>query len=210
MPSVPCTIIGTITWSEEVKPPQPQPPGIWGGAPLPVPTPPIYLPPQQPPGIWPPAGVVTPPIYYPPEIWPTPPAKPPLGIWGGGNVPMPTPPIYLPPQGGGGGQPPLGIWGGPYFPPGIWGGGNVPMPTPPIYLPPDTIPGLKPEHPVYIPPASPGVPAHPIVLPPPGSGDKPEVLENWQVKTYWSAATGWGVAIVPTESHPGAPTPAQP
>ena len=34
--------------------------------------------------------------------------QPPLGIWGGGNVPMPSPPIYIPPAGG---QPPLGIWG---------------------------------------------------------------------------------------------------
>jgi hypothetical protein len=30
------------------------------------------------------------------------------------------------------------------------------------------------------------------------------------VKTYWSPATGWGVAIVPSESHPGTPTPAKP
>lgn len=74
------------------------------------------------------------------------------GIWGGGNVPMPTPPIHMPP-GQGSGNPP-GIWGGgnvpmpnppianvpgaPGYnpqPPGIWGGGNVPMPTPPIYMP---------------------------------------------------------------------------
>jgi len=108
-------------------------------------------------------------------------------------MPWPTPPIHYPPQ------PPLGIWGG----------GNVPMPTPPIYLPPGTIPGLKPEHPIYIPPAAPGVPAHPIVLPPPGSDEKPEVLENWDAKTYWSPATGWGVAIVPSQEHPGVPTPSK-
>jgi hypothetical protein len=85
----------------------------------------------------------------------------------------------------------------------------MPVPTPPIYLPPGTIPGLKPEHPIYIPPSSgvPGVPTHPIVLPPPGSPDKPEVAENWDVKTAWSAETGWVVAIVPSESHPGTPTP---
>jgi len=87
----------------------------------------------------------------------------------------------------------------------------VPVVTPPIYLPPGTIPGLKPEQPIYIPPSiwpSPGVPTHPIVLPPPGSppDQKPEVLENWEVKTYWSAATGWGIAIVPSEGHT-TPTP---
>jgi len=90
MPSVPCTIQGVITWSGEEAPPVQPPLGIWGGAPLPVPTPPIHYPPQ-----------------------------PPLGIWGGGNVPYPTPPIYYPPS------PPLRIWGG----------GNVPYPTPPIHLP---------------------------------------------------------------------------
>jgi len=157
--------------------PPAQPPGIWGGAPLPVPTPPIHYPPAQPP------GVVTPPIYYPPSIW-------------GPTDPRPTHPIAP---------------GGP--PPGIWGGGGVPMPTPPIYLPPGFIPGLKPEHPIYLPPSIWGPtdprPSHPIVLPPPGSEEKPEVLENWDVKTYWSPATGWGVAIVPSESHPGTPTPSK-
>lgn len=49
-------------------------------------------------------------------------------IWGGGNVPMPTPPIANVPGAPG------------YRPPGIWGGGNVPMPTPPIYLPPEQVP----------------------------------------------------------------------
>src|SRR5215467_8117620 len=81
------------------------------------------------------------------------PGGPPLGIWGPGG-PWPTPPIHIPPAQppgvvsppiylppGGGGQPPLGIWGG----------GNVPMPTPPIYLPPGTLPGT-PEPPIYIPP----------------------------------------------------------
>jgi len=199
--------------------PPAQPPGIWppagvvtppiyyppviSGPPGPWPTPPIHLPPAggggAPPGIWPPAGVVSPPIYYPPEIWPQPPAKPPLGIWGGGNVPMPTPPIYIPPAGGGG------------QPPGIWG--PLPgFPTHPIVLPPGTLPD-HPEHPIVIPPdpGVPGVPAHPIVLPPPGSppDQKPEVLENWDVKSYWSPATGWGVAIVPSQEHPGVPTPSK-
>jgi len=83
------------------------------------------------------------------------------------------------------------------------------MPTPPIYLPPGTLPG-KPEHPIYIPPSGgvPGVPTHPIVLPPPGSEEKPEVLENWDVKTAWTAETGWVVAIVPTESAE-VPTPSR-
>jgi hypothetical protein len=90
----------------------------------------------------------------------------------------------------------------------------MPVPTPPIYLPPGTIPGAKPDHPIYIPPSiwpSPGVPTHPIVLPPTGSppDQKPEVLENWDVKTAWSDTTGWVVAIVPSESHPGTPTPSR-
>jgi hypothetical protein len=85
----------------------------------------------------------------------------------------------------------------------------MPVPTPPIYLPPGSLPGTKPEHPIFIPPGSgvPGVPTHPIVLPPPGTDGKPEVLENWDVKTAWSATTGWVVAIVPSEQHPGVPTP---
>jgi hypothetical protein len=37
----------------------------------------------------------------PPTVWPRPPGrpggKPPLGIWGGGNEPFPTPPIYIGP-----------------------------------------------------------------------------------------------------------------
>jgi hypothetical protein len=53
----------------------------------------------------------------------------------------------------------------------------------------------------------PGVPTHPIVLPPPGTDETPEVLENWDVKTGWSAQSGWVVAIVPSEEHPGVPTP---
>jgi hypothetical protein len=149
-----------------------------------------------PPGIWPSPGVPTHPIYYPPGIWPSPghpahpiaPGGPPPGIW-----PSPGYPAHPIAPGG----PPLGIWGG----------APVPVPRPPIYLPPGSIPGLKPEHPIYIPPSiwpSPGVPTHPIVLPP---DQKPEVLENWDVKTAWSPQTGWIVALVPSESHPGMPTP---
>lgn len=61
-------------------------------------------------------------------------------IWGGGNVPMPTPPIVIPPDA---------------IKPGV--------PSHPIYIP------VYPAHPIVIPPGSiaPGVPTHPIVLPPP-------------------------------------------
>jgi hypothetical protein len=66
--------------------------------------------------------------------------QPPTGIWGGGNAPMPTPPIVIPPDA---------------ISPGV--------PAHPIYIP------VYPAHPIIIPPESiaPGVPAHPIVLPPP-------------------------------------------
>jgi hypothetical protein len=109
-----------------------------------------------------------------------------------------------------GGRPP-GIWGGPPLYPDQGLPGPQPIPTPPIYLPPGTIPG-HPEHPIYIPPSiwpSPGVPTHPIVLPPAGSGEKPEVLENWNATTIWTPESGWVVAIVPSEEHPGAPTPSE-
>lgn len=93
--------------------------------------------------------------------------EPPLGIWGGGNVPFPTPPIHLPPGIWGPndprptppiyipGYPPLQIWGPndprptpPIYIPGwppltIWGGGNVPMPSPPIANVPGA-PGYQP------------------------------------------------------------------
>jgi hypothetical protein len=84
------------------------------------------------------------------------------------------------------------------------------MPTPPIYLPPGSVPGY-PEHPIYLPPSNPpGVPTHPIALPPPGSTEPPDVLDNWEIKTAWSPQSGWVVAIVPTENHPGVPTPSVP
>jgi hypothetical protein len=122
------------------------------------------------------------------------PGGPPLGIWGGGNVPVPTPPIYYPPApvDPGYGHPiaPPGFWPGTPpprpqpQPPGIWGGGNVPMPTPPIYYPPSPPLGIwgptdpRPSHPIVLPPVEPGGPpvqiwgptdprpTHPIVLPP--------------------------------------------
>ena len=62
-----------------------QPPGIWGGAPVPTPTPPIYIPITPPPdsGLSPEH-----PIYIP--------VQPPPGIWGGGNMPIVGHPIRLP------------------------------------------------------------------------------------------------------------------
>jgi hypothetical protein len=56
----------------------------------------------------------------------------------------------------------------------------------------------------------PPLPTHPIVLPdPPPDGPLPpvNVLENWDVVAYWTPEAGWAMAIVPTESHPGVPTP---
>jgi hypothetical protein len=103
---------------------------------------PIVLPPEHvggPPVVWPPLPPLT--------IWPEPqppyvdiggPAQPPpLGIWGGGGVPMPNPPIYIP-----------------IVPPPVEGA--PPEATHPIYLP------VYPTHPIYLP----GHPEHPIVIPP--------------------------------------------
>jgi hypothetical protein len=164
------------------------PPGFWGGTAPPMPDQGL---PGKPPGFW---GGVAPP--YPDQGLP---GKPP-GFWGGIAPPYPDHGLPGGGGGGGGGRPPYPSTG-----PGF--------PTPPIYLPPGTLPGLKPEHPIYIPPSVgvPGFPTHPIVLPPPGSppDQKPEVLANWDVKTAWSEQTGWIVAIVPSEEHPGAPTPSQ-
>lgn len=77
------------------------------------------------------------------------------GIWGGGNVPMPTPPIANVPGAPG------------YRPPGdgIWGGGNVPMPSPPIA----NVPGLPP-HPDQPPDVPPEQPPGTVVKPPPTDG----------------------------------------
>jgi len=76
------TITGTIETADGGA----QPPGIWGGAGEPFPTPPIAIP-QPPLGIWgPPDPRPNPPIFLPP----------PLGIWGPGD-PRPTPPIAWPP-----------------------------------------------------------------------------------------------------------------
>jgi hypothetical protein len=105
--------------------------GIWGGAPLPVPTPPIYYPPSGggAPGvpthpIYNP-GVPTHPIVTPPPGFPSHPiAEPPLGIWGGAPLPVPTPPIAMP-------QPPVDPG---YSPP--WATPSPPLPV----IDPDDIP----------------------------------------------------------------------
>jgi hypothetical protein len=207
MGSIPVTIIGVMTYSGLEVGGGPMPGGptpehpIAPGGPPPggYPAHPI-APGGQPPGIWPSPGYPAHPIAPggpPPGVWPGP-GQPP-GIWGGAPI---------------GPNPPYPDQGLPGKPPGIWGGGNMPVPTPPIYLPPGTIPGAKPEHPIYIPPSiwpSPGVPTHPIVLPPPGSppDQKPEVLANWDVKAAWVPSSGWVTVIVPTESHPGVPTPSK-
>ena len=93
---------------------------------------------------------------YPPEGGG--PGEPP-GIWGGGNVPMPTPPIANVPGAPG------------YRPPGIWGGGNEPFPTPPIWLPPG-YPGAGPPSVQPPEPPQPGSPPTPVP-PPEGSGGWP-------------------------------------
>lgn len=61
-----------------------------------------------------------------------PPAQPPLGIWGGGNVPFPTPPMAP-------GGPPLGTWGG-VAQPGIDNTLPIPLPQGGTPVPPDVMP----------------------------------------------------------------------
>jgi hypothetical protein len=150
-----------------------------------------------------------------------------LGVGGGPmpGGPTPMPPIYYPPA-----QPPV-IWPSPGHPahpiapggspPGIWGGAPLPVPTPPIYYPPVQPPVIwpspgHPAHPIVLPPGqpptiwpSPGVPSHPIVLPPvdipPPEGEE----AKWQVQTYWTPQSGWGVAIVPGPGNVGVPTPSE-
>lgn len=146
---------GVPGWPAHPIAPGGQPPGIWGGAPIPWPTPPIYYPPVNPPGIWGGGNVPmpTPPIYLPPGkppgIWGGPPLYPDIG--GPGPQPSPgwppvvMPPIYYPPGGGGG------------SPPGIWGPTDprpshpIVIPIPPGEKPPEPGNGLSPSHPIYIP-----------------------------------------------------------
>jgi hypothetical protein len=98
------------------------------------------------------------------------------------------------------------------IPPSIWPSPG--HPAHPIVIPPDIgiwPPDARPEHPIVIPPPvtvwpPDGKPEHPIVIPPDGP---PQVMENWEVKSYWTPQGGWAVAIVPTEVHPGVPTPSK-
>jgi hypothetical protein len=109
MAAIPVTIVGTMTYAglEIGGGPIVGPPGGSPG----YPAHPI-APGGPPPGIWPGPGYPAHPIA---------PGGPPPGIWGPPG-PWPTPPIFIPP-GGGGGSPPLGIWGP-----------TDPRPTPPIYI----------------------------------------------------------------------------
>lgn len=167
--------VKVLAWVEEHdRPPVGAPPGTWGGAGQPFPTPPIQMPPGggggSPPGTWGGAGepMPTPPINIPgepPGFWgpndprPTPPIAPggpPPGTWGGSGQPFPEHPMAP-------GGPPPGTWGGagqpfptppiniPGSPPGTWGGGGEGFPTPPIVIPNPPVEG-HPEHPIYWPP----------------------------------------------------------
>jgi hypothetical protein len=84
-------------------------------------------------------------------------------------------------------------------------------PTHPIVIPPDL--GIwgptdpRPTNPIVIPPPTvtdPPRPTHPIVIPPEGP---PQVMANWDVVSYWTEEGGWAVAIVPSATNPGVPTP---
>lgn len=151
-----------------------QPPGIWGPN-DPRPQPPIPVYPggtPNPPGIWGPND--------PRPGWGLP-GNPgggtgqPPGIWGGGNVPMPNPPIYLPPEIHP--QPPQGA-----------------HPEHPIYWPP------TPTHPIVIPDPPTGQPPdlkpeHPIVIPPPSGGSEGGV--EWDMVFVPANNVGWVWALVP-------------
>ena len=140
----------------------------------------------------------------------------PPGIWGGGNVPMPTPPIHIPPPSSN----PPGIWGGgnqPFptppinlppsgSPPGTWGGAGQPFPTPPINIPGNP-PGIWggagqpfPTPPINIPGQPPGIwgggnqpfPTPPINIPGPGQPTHP----------IYNPPGIWGGGNVPMPSPP--------
>ena len=148
MPMLDAVFVGKIYLPEVST--GPVPPGSGGGQP-PTVMPPIYYPPVFPahpisgppewghhpahpiaPGGPPPVAGWTPPGYHPAH--PIAPGGPPPGIWGPPG-PWPTPPIYLPPAGGGGEHP-----------------------AHPIVIPmPPGAPG-SPEHPIVIPPPVEGGP----------------------------------------------------
>ena len=97
-------------------------------------------------------------------------------------------------------DPPLEIWGP-----------NDPRPTPPIHIP-DPGFGLKPEHPIVLPP---NVPTHPIVIPPDNPGEPPDLI-LWPPyvdntlpmpqppfgechKLVYSLRYGWALAHIPSK-----------
>jgi hypothetical protein len=111
------------------------------------------------------------------------PGGPPLGIWGGAPLPVPTPPIYYPPV----------FPAHPIAGPPEWGH----QPAHPIVLPPlpPSVPGV-PTHPIVIPP--PGYPAHPIALPPPPEGTKPPPPDGG-----WGYHPDFGWGYFPPQTEPG-------
>ena len=189
-----------------VLPPE-RPPGTWGGAGEPMPTPPIVIPPDAlGPGV--PAHPIEIPVYpahpivIPPDLIapgvPTHPIYIPPGIWGGSGTPMPTPPIVIPEPPGGG--PPVVIWPSPGHP-----AHPIVLPLPPIDA------GAHPEHPIVLPPQEPpgmwggageGFPTPPIVIPP--LEDKPEGEKKfeWHVVDTGPDNSGWVVVGVPQFPHP--------
>lgn len=135
-------------------------------------------------------------VFDQPQI----PGSPP-GIWGGGNVPMPNPPINLPPGWESGN------------PPGIWGGGGVPMPNPPIANVPGA-PGYNPGGDHIWGPTDPR-PTPPIQLPPGYPGSPPGIWGGGNVPMPtppiqlppWEISGGrppgiWGGGNVPMPSPP--------
>ena len=136
------------------------------------------------------------------------PGQPPDVIWGGGNVPMPTPPIYLPvvpPHA----EHPIYIPVFPehpiYIPPPVEG--QPPTPSHPIVLPPVIWPPQHPAHPIApggpppIASQGPGFVTPPIyipVVPPPVEGQPPTVESPIYFPVYPSHPI-----VIP---NPGEPT----
>ena len=110
--------------------------------------------------------------------------EPPLGIWGPPG-PWPTPPIVMPPGGGGTQppQPPLGIWGP-----------NDPRPTHPIQLPPWA---GKPQPPTGGGGTPPTWPAEPPAFQPVG---EPGPVAGYQ--WFYSPTYGWMLGVPPAGTTP--------
>jgi hypothetical protein len=135
---------------------------------------------------------------------PTPPAAPDHTL--PGDLPKPEHPIYYPLPPGAPVDPDYGV---PDTHPDQGLPGDQPRPD-------HTLPGPQPhpEHPIVLPPDSGGWqpvyiwgptdprPTPPIVLPAPPTS--PDV--KWEVKTAWTATTGWIIVAVPTGA---APTPSK-